>query len=142
MGELIHMVGQTRTPSGGSGECSPGGRTRTASAEHPSRRRRGPEPLWRGYVGAQLRAERVAVGLRLVDAAARAGVSPQYLSEVERGLKDPSSELLAAMSGALDLTVIELVTRVLTVPAAGDRSGPNDGTSLGAGTRAQLTLAA
>ena len=69
-----------------------------------------------------MRAERVAVGLRLVDAAARAGVSPQYLSEVERGLKDPSSELLAAMCGALDLTVIELVTRVLTVPAAGDLS--------------------
>ena len=36
----------------------------------------------------------------------------QYLSEVERGLKDPSSEMLQAIAGALDLTVRQLVTRV------------------------------
>ena len=40
--------------------------------------------------------------------AERAGVSTQYLSEVERGLKDPSSEMLAAIAGALDLSVREL----------------------------------
>jgi transcriptional regulator with XRE-family HTH domain len=39
-------------------------------------------------------------------------VSPQYLSEVERGLKDPSSELLAAITGALGLSVAEIATRV------------------------------
>jgi transcriptional regulator with XRE-family HTH domain len=44
--------------------------------------------------------------------AERAGVSTQYLSEVERGLKDPSSEMLQAIAGALDLTVRQLVTRV------------------------------
>ena len=43
--------------------------------------------------------------------AERAGVSIQYLSEVERGLKDPSSEMLQAIAGALDLTVRELATR-------------------------------
>ena len=56
--------------------------------------------------------ERHASGRRLVDVAEEAGVSPQYLSEVERGLKDPSSELLAAIAGALGLCVAELATRV------------------------------
>src|SRR5829696_4318444 len=70
------------------------------------------EPLWRESVGRELRAERLAVGRRLIDVAQQAGVSPQYLSEVERGLKDPSSELLAAIAGALGLTVAEIATRV------------------------------
>ena len=51
-----------------------------------------------------------------MDVAKRAGVSPQYLSEVERGCKDASSEVLAAVAGALDLTVLQLAT--MTVAAA------------------------
>jgi transcriptional regulator with XRE-family HTH domain len=70
------------------------------------------EPLWRESVGHELREERLASGKRLVDVAEEAGVSPQYLSEVERGLKDPSSELLAAIAGALGLSVAEIATRV------------------------------
>ncbi|NHA66491.1 helix-turn-helix domain-containing protein [Phycicoccus flavus] len=70
-----------------------------------------PEPLWREAVGTELREERADRGERLVDVAARAGVSVQYLSEVERGLKEPSSEVLAAVAGALDLTVAELAGR-------------------------------
>ena len=70
-----------------------------------------PEPLWRELVGRELHRERRRRGERLVDVAGRAGVSVQYLSEVERGLKDPSSEMLQAIAGALDLTVRELATR-------------------------------
>jgi DNA-binding XRE family transcriptional regulator len=70
------------------------------------------EPLWRESAGHELREERLASGKRLVDVAEDAGVSPQYLSEVERGLKDPSSELLAAIAGALGLSVAEIATRV------------------------------
>ena len=70
-----------------------------------------PEPLWRELVGERLRAERLDREERLVDVAERAGVSTQYLSEVERGLKDPSSEMLQAISGALGLTVRQLVVR-------------------------------
>ena|SRR5689334_118820 len=70
------------------------------------------EPLWRESVGRELRRERLASGRRLIDVAEEAGVSPQYLSEVERGLKDPSSELLAAMAGALGLSVGTLATRI------------------------------
>ncbi|WP_413453080.1 helix-turn-helix domain-containing protein [Georgenia sp. 1P01AC] len=47
--------------------------------------------------------------------AARAGVSPQYLSEVERGRKEPSSEVLAAVAGALDLTLADVTRRVTLV---------------------------
>ena len=70
------------------------------------------EPLWREQLGHRLRQERQVRDERLVDVAERAGVSTQYLSEVERGLKDPSSEMLQAIAGALDLTVRQLVTRV------------------------------
>jgi transcriptional regulator with XRE-family HTH domain len=71
-----------------------------------------PEPLWRELLGRELHRERTKRGERLVDVAGRAGVSMQYLSEVERGLKDPSSEMLHAIAGALDLGVRELATRV------------------------------
>ena len=70
-----------------------------------------PEELWRELVGEELHRERSARGERLKDVAERAGVSLQYLSEVERGLKDPSSEMLQAIAGALDLSVRELATR-------------------------------
>jgi transcriptional regulator with XRE-family HTH domain len=69
------------------------------------------EPLWREALGRQLRAERSVRGDRIADVAERAGVSPQYLSEVERGRKDPSSEILSALAGALDLSVRELTNR-------------------------------
>lgn len=70
------------------------------------------EPLWRELAGEQLRSERLERGLRLVDVADRAGVSPQYLSEVERGLKDPSSEMLGAITQAVGLSLAELSRRV------------------------------
>lgn len=70
------------------------------------------EGLWRELVGEELRRRRQDRGERLVDVAERAGVSTQYLSEVERGLKDPSSEMLHAIAAALELTVRELAARV------------------------------
>ena len=80
-----------------------------------------PEPLWREAVGTELRQERRTRGERIADVAARAGVSPQYLSEVERGRKDPSSEVLSALAGALGLSVLDLTARstrhLVRVPA-------------------------
>jgi transcriptional regulator with XRE-family HTH domain len=70
-----------------------------------------PEPLWREALGAQLREERRRRDERIADVAGRAGVAPQYLSELERGRKDPSSEILSAVSGALGLSVAELTRR-------------------------------
>ncbi|WP_256839269.1 helix-turn-helix domain-containing protein [Ornithinimicrobium faecis] len=71
-------------------------------------------PLWREALGRQLRGEREFRGERIADVAGRAGLSPQYLSELERGKKDPSSEMLEALAGALDLAVVDLTRRTST----------------------------
>ncbi|WP_345801611.1 helix-turn-helix transcriptional regulator [Microbacterium sp. AZCO] len=73
---------------------------------------RAPEPLWRDALGDLLRRLRHERGERLADTAERAGVSPQYLSEIERGLKEPSSEMIAAVAGALEVTLVELTASV------------------------------
>src|ERR1700710_1138439 len=70
------------------------------------------EPLWRHVLGEQLRTLRHDRGETLGDIATRAGVSPQYLSEMERGLKEPSSEMIAAVAGALDLTLGDLTLEI------------------------------
>src|ERR1700712_2505689 len=70
------------------------------------------EPLWRTLLGRRLRDLRLERGERLVETAERAGMSPQYLSEVERGLKEPSSERVAALAGALESSLHELTTSV------------------------------
>ncbi len=71
-----------------------------------------PEPLWREAAGATLREERHRAGRTLADVATEAGVSVQYLSEVERGRKEPSSEVLGAVAGALGLRLVDLTVRV------------------------------
>ena len=55
------------------------------------------EPLWRELVGQVLRSRRIDRGETQRDVADRAGISVQYLSEIERGRKEPSSEMLAAV---------------------------------------------
>lgn len=66
------------------------------------------DPLWRELVGQVLRDARAKRGETQRDVAGRAGVSVQYLSEIERGRKEPSSEMLAAVGGALELTLLDL----------------------------------
>src|SRR3984885_8181564 len=68
-----------------------------------------PGPLWREVLGRRLRALRSDRDETLAQTAERAGISPQYLSEVERGRKEPSSEMIAALAGALDVTVADLM---------------------------------
>lgn len=70
------------------------------------------EPLWREVVGRELREERRRQDRTLHDVATAAGVSTQYLSEVERGRKEPSSEILAAVTGALGLRLLDLTSGV------------------------------
>jgi transcriptional regulator with XRE-family HTH domain len=71
-----------------------------------------PEPLWREVLGSRLRALRTEREETLVRAAERAGISPQYLSEIERGRKEPSSEMIAALAGALGTTLADLTLAV------------------------------
>jgi transcriptional regulator with XRE-family HTH domain len=77
-----------------------------------SRRRPGPEPLWREVLGERLRAVRQQRHRTLSETAALAGISPQYLSEIERGRKEPSSEMIAAVAGALGTTLVDLTSQV------------------------------
>lgn len=65
--------------------------------------------LMRELVGETLREERVAQGRTLREVSALARVSLGYLSEVERGQKEASSELLAAICGSLGLPLSTLL---------------------------------
>lgn len=67
---------------------------------------------WRVTIGEVLRERRTDLGLRLTDVAEKARVSTQYLSEVERGRKEASSEILHAVSGALGLSFSDLALAV------------------------------
>jgi DNA-binding XRE family transcriptional regulator len=70
------------------------------------------EPLWREVLGRRLRVLRQEQQETLSETAARAGISPQYLSEIERGRKEPSSEMIAALAGALGTTLIDLTEQL------------------------------
>jgi transcriptional regulator with XRE-family HTH domain len=71
-----------------------------------------PEPLWREVLGQCLRTLRLDQQETLAETAGRAGISPQYLSEVERGRKEASSELLAAICAALDTPLSQVFREV------------------------------
>lgn len=81
------------------------------------------EPLWREVVGRELRDERHQQERTLADVAEDAGVSTQYLSEIERGRKEPSSEILGAVAGALGLRLVDLSAR-LTRSLSARPTGP------------------
>jgi transcriptional regulator with XRE-family HTH domain len=84
--------------------------TRTlAPGRRPERVDQPAEPLLRRLVGAILRSEREQQGRTLRDVAESARVSVAYLSEVERGRKEPSSEVLVAVCRALGLRLVDLV---------------------------------
>jgi len=64
----------------------------------------------REAVGEALRRRRQHQGRTLREVAEAAGVSLTYLSEVERGRKEASSELLGAICGALDVPLSRVLT--------------------------------
>lgn len=70
-----------------------------------------PEPLLRDVVGDVLRDERLEQGRTLSDVADDAAVSLPYLSEVERGRKEVSSDVLASICDALELPLVEVLQR-------------------------------
>jgi transcriptional regulator with XRE-family HTH domain len=87
-------------------------REREPQPEPRPRERQAQEPLWREVLGRRLRGLRQEQQETLSETAARAGISPQYLSEIERGRKEPSSEMIAALAGALGTTLIDLTEHV------------------------------
>jgi transcriptional regulator with XRE-family HTH domain len=76
---------------------------------HDSRR---PRPLLRTMLGDVLRRIRLGQDRTLADVAQAAKVSMQYLSEVERGRKEASSEVLAAICDALETDLPDVLAEV------------------------------
>ena len=68
--------------------------------------------LLRTHLGSALRSARVSQGRTLRDVAKSARVSLGYLSEVERGQKEASSELLASICAALNIELSKLLSEV------------------------------
>jgi transcriptional regulator with XRE-family HTH domain len=85
-----------------------GGPVITSRGEHERRSR----PLLRTMIGERLRRTRRGQGRTLSDVSRVARVSVPYLSEVERGRKEASSEILAAICDALRIDLSDLLAGV------------------------------
>jgi len=68
--------------------------------------------LFRRLLGEVLRTHRMRRGLTLREVSAEARVSLGYISEIERGQKEASSELLASLCAALDLPLSDVLRDV------------------------------
>src|SRR6478735_1088735 len=68
--------------------------------------------LFRRLLGEVLRTHRMRRGLTLREVSAEARGSLGYISEIERGQKEASSELLASLCGALDLPLSHVLREV------------------------------
>ena len=68
--------------------------------------------LFRRLLGDVLRDLRMQRGMTLREVSAEARVSLGYISEIERGQKEASSELLASLCGALDLPLSDVLRDV------------------------------
>lgn len=69
-------------------------------------------PILRNELGDVLRDARLGQGKTLRDISSEARVSLGYLSEVERGQKEASSELLASICEALDVPMSAILRQV------------------------------
>ncbi|MBL1078859.1 helix-turn-helix transcriptional regulator [Nocardia sp. 2] len=78
--------------------------------------------LLREAIGESLRRARVAQSRTLREVSTSARVSLGYLSEVERGRKEASSELLAAICQALDVPLSQVLFDVSAAMADADQA--------------------
>lgn len=95
--------------------------------------------LVRGALGAIIRRRREEAERSLAGLAAEAELSIAYLSEVERGLKDISTEKLVAVARALDVSVADLFLEV--AQRLGSREAMQQKRSWPDDPRAQLRIA-
>jgi transcriptional regulator with XRE-family HTH domain len=68
--------------------------------------------LFRRLLGEVLRGQRMQRGMTLREVSAEARVSLGYISEIERGQKEASSELLASLCSALDVPLSHVLRDV------------------------------
>lgn len=69
--------------------------------------------LMRHAIGSVLRRLRTERGATLRELSERSRISVPYLSEIERGRKEASSEILAALCRVLDVTERDLLSHVV-----------------------------
>ena len=115
----VSVLRVTSAPSGGlraptavpRRAAAPERAERTARVERAERTARvgRAEPLLRLLVGATFRRHREEQGRTLAAVASEARVSIAYLSEIERGRKEPSSEVLLAVCHALGMRLADLL---------------------------------
>ncbi|MEA2384514.1 MAG: hypothetical protein QOH72_4485 [Solirubrobacteraceae bacterium] len=79
----------------------------------------GPGKAWLDALGALIRAQRVTAGLSLRELAERTKVSNAYLSQIERGLHEPSISVLGAIAAALDVSLEALLAHAGLLPSGG-----------------------
>ena len=110
--------------------------------------------LFRASLGDVLRAERMRQGMTLRELSSAARVSLGYISEIERGQKEASSELLSALCDALDaplsgvlrevsdqIALEELELSAVESPAAGEVVASAAWGSVSPGVRGNCWLA-
>jgi transcriptional regulator with XRE-family HTH domain len=68
--------------------------------------------LFRRQLGDVLRSERMRRGMTLRELSSDARISLGYISEIERGQKEASSELLASLCDALDVPLSDVLREV------------------------------
>jgi transcriptional regulator with XRE-family HTH domain len=73
--------------------------------------------LFRRLLGDVLRNRRLQRGMTLREVSAEARVSLGYISEIERGQKEASSELLASLCAAMDVPLSEVLRDVSSLVA-------------------------
>ena len=76
--------------------------------------------MFRRLLGDVLREKRLQRGLTLRQLSAEALVSLGYISEIERGQKEASSELLASLCAALDVPLSEVLSDVSSLVAVAE----------------------
>lgn len=96
--------------------------------------------LLREVIGDVLRGARTSQGRTLREVSDSARVSLGYLSEVERGRKEASSELLSAICGALEVPLSRVLSdagekmarheRLAAVPATGNLANIDTATKM------------
>src|SRR4249920_2154036 len=87
-------------------------RTTLHVARNRSRREERPMILVRRLLGDVLRQLRLDQGRTLREVSASARVSLGYISEIERGQKEASSECLASLCSALDMPLSDVLREV------------------------------
>jgi ribosome-binding protein aMBF1 (putative translation factor) len=95
-----------------------GGITRWQEQPDPSKvvsKKPARKPLLREAFGTVIREVRLASGKNLREVSTDAQMALGYLSEVERGRKEPSSEVLASLCNALDLPLIVLLAKAAAI---------------------------